>query len=421
MRYNFGRMNNKQYVYILGSNPALSASEVFSVFYDARQNTVDISDDVLLVKGEEIAPQTINNLGGTIKIAEVISQIPKNNYQPQEIIGRVCDYIKGQNISDSKKYHVGISIYNLGGSKSFLNRLVRSIRFFYVNIKKECAKNGQKIAFLNTKGNTLNSASVLKNDLLKENGSEFIVISSPSVIYLAKTIAVQDVDEYTKRDVGRPKRDLVSGTTPPKLAKLMINLAGVKKGTVLDPFCGSGTFLQEMALLGFEKIYGSDFSQKAIEDTKENINWLKNEFNVKSSIEVNLIDALKLGESYKPSSIDAIVSEVYLGPPLKKSLESAEQEKLVSDLSAMYQKVLEEIAKVLKSDGTVVLALPIFKNGTRLTLLQIDDAIKASGFVAVNQKEGMRGKFSNLFTHRGSIIYSRPDQLVLREILVLKK
>ncbi len=53
---------------------------------------------------------------------------------------------------------------------------------------------------------------------------------------------------------------------------------------ILDPFCGSGTILQEAMLLGFKNIYGSDKDKRAIANSKENINWLKKEYKLSNSI-----------------------------------------------------------------------------------------------------------------------------------------
>ena len=53
-----------------------------------------------------------------------------------------------------------------------------------------------------------------------------------------------------------------------------------EKGLILDPFCGSGTVLQEALLMGFTQVAGTDLSPKAITDTKENIAWIKEKYNL---------------------------------------------------------------------------------------------------------------------------------------------
>ena len=56
-----------------------------------------------------------------------------------------------------------------------------------------------------------------------------------------------------------------------KLARVMINLIGLKEGeTVCDPFCGSGTTLLEAESMGIKAI-GVDFDKKMVEISKENL------------------------------------------------------------------------------------------------------------------------------------------------------
>ncbi len=56
-----------------------------------------------------------------------------------------------------------------------------------------------------------------------------------------------------------------------KLARVMINLIGLKKGeTVCDPFCGTGTTLLEAESMGIHAI-GLDFDKKMYEISKENL------------------------------------------------------------------------------------------------------------------------------------------------------
>jgi tRNA (guanine10-N2)-dimethyltransferase len=63
-------------------------------------------------------------------------------------------------------------------------------------------------------------------------------------------------------------------TMHPKLARACINLTGVEKGTLLDPFCGSGGILIEAGLLGYN-IVGYDIDESLIRRAKINLNYYK--------------------------------------------------------------------------------------------------------------------------------------------------
>lgn len=63
-------------------------------------------------------------------------------------------------------------------------------------------------------------------------------------IYLAYTLACQDIDSYTRRDTGK-SRDMAVGMMPPKLVQMMLNIAisthtssrVTHQPTIYDPFC----------------------------------------------------------------------------------------------------------------------------------------------------------------------------------------
>ncbi len=55
----------------------------------------------------------------------------------------------------------------------------------------------------------------------------------------------------------------------PKLARAVVNLSGVKKGTIWDPFCGTGGILLEVSLMGLKSI-GTDIDPIMIRAAKEN-------------------------------------------------------------------------------------------------------------------------------------------------------
>jgi tRNA (guanine10-N2)-dimethyltransferase len=58
---------------------------------------------------------------------------------------------------------------------------------------------------------------------------------------------------------------------PPKLARCMVNLAKAKEGDVLlDPFCGTGSFLIEAALLGC-RVVGSDAKRYVVRGCRRNL------------------------------------------------------------------------------------------------------------------------------------------------------
>lgn len=96
-------------------------------------------------------------------------------------------------------------------------------------------------------------------------------------LFFGWTETVQDVDAWAKRDVKKPARDRQKGMLQPKVARMMLNLAlgdtPASEAVVLDPFVGTGTILIEAAELGFQYVFGADFSDQAIIQANMNLSW----------------------------------------------------------------------------------------------------------------------------------------------------
>ena len=125
-----------------------------------------------------------------------------------------------------------------------------------------------------------------------ETKIEIIIVRAINGDFLiAESRGTQNINSYTQRDRERPKRDAFVGMLPPKLAQIMINLSSAQSGNYLwDPFCGTGTVLQEATLLSINT-YGSDLSDKMVDYTSENMRWLEKTFSTNTAWQVFQADA----------------------------------------------------------------------------------------------------------------------------------
>lgn len=131
-------------------------------------------------------------------------------------------------------------------------------------------------------------------------------------------------------------------------------------------------------------------------------------------------DVRILSQLLTPGSIDAIVTEPYLGPTKILNLKS-QILNLIAELSELYLAAFRELKQVLKKDGRLVIVFPVFKEGVKLHYLPIMEEVKEHGWQIVSPLTGVLSQNNIIkLTERQSIIYSRPDQQVLREILVFK-
>lgn len=420
-----------RYFFVLGKNPTLSISEILLVLDKLKLPfSVEILSEEILVMSasqELPIPDLIKVLGGTIKIGKIFDEIGFDESQNkfEEIF--LAQHLTEKYLPNTTgKLHFGISIYDAGSDRRILVQIIHQLKSLNKIVKENLQGKGFKAGFVRVKERYLSSVSVFKNQLLS-HGAEIVLILTGEKILAGKTFAVQEFESFSFRDYGRPARDKRSGIIPPKLARMMINLSQISSdGVLLDPFCGSGTILQEAIILGYKNIIGGDISQNAIEDTKKNNDWLfhnfKNLDKSRYNIKIYQSDIRVLSQIIKSDSIDSVVTEPYLGPPLFKKPEEKIAEGIFSEVGKLYTDAFEVFHKILKPAGKVVFLFPAFEIYGRMYFVQILDKIEELGFIKKEiLPEGLAKNPLLKVTSRNTIIYGSQEQFVKREITCWQK
>lgn len=406
------KKNNKQYFFALGINPELSVAEIISQF---KVENIDFKVDLaiktaLIITCPELNDDFFNKLGGSKKYGEIIN-----------ILSSLEDLdINGIEEECEDKFRFGFSLYNF--SKSELKKAQPLLRRLGLNYKKELKNKGIKSRLVESKDDELSSVIVHKEKMI-EQGADIVLIKYKEEIFFGVTLAVQDYDSFSKRDYGKPGKDAISGMLPPKLARMMLNLASTDNTkTILDPFCGSGTVILEALALGFTNIYGSDKSKEAIEDTESNLVWWQ-QYNVLNDIpEIIRLKVEDLSKHYDEESIDLIVTEPYLGPPLRGRENDVQIKNIKRQLQDLYTITLKEFAKVLKPGGIVVMVWPVFVDRQDNKLfLSLKDKLDDLNLETIDYLDNLEISIERITEHRQSYFYCREGQRVCREIVVLKK
>ena len=391
-----------KYFFILGTNPTLSLAELAAVFSNSGELSLIQTNIAMIETNQEIMANIINKIGGTIKFGLIHDEI--NSYGANEILNRVANFAKPN--SSGAKFMFGFS--NYGKNKT-------NIKVLAMKFKKLLKQSDINSRWVISREPTLSSVVVEQNKLTTNRGVEVIIIQFNKKLLLGKTLAVQPCKELSFRDYGRPARDDRSGMLPPKLAQIMINLSGAAQDDVsLDPFCGSGTIITEAMLMGYKNIIGADISNRAIEDTKTNVAWIEQNFKIKSS-NLKLInsDAVQISKHIAPNSVDAIITEPYLGPQRGKF----DINKTIGELERLYSRSLAEFKKIFRPNGKIVMIWPVFCGRQNNVFLNPDLA----GFKIMNPvPENLRTHIFIKLTGRNTIIYGREQQKVWREIVVLR-
>ncbi|MBU0579339.1 hypothetical protein KJ628_05240, partial [Patescibacteria group bacterium] len=244
------------YFFKLGNTPKLSLLELEYLLTD---KPVPLSSQFAkLETKKELDIKTIQQQsGGLVKTFLQVTKLQTNS--TTEIEAKIIDYLS------SKSGKVIFSISILG------NQNLPKINFS--TIKKELLALGLKSRYIESKSQGLSAAV-----LLHQNVEELVIINDSNKLILAKTISIQNIDDWTKRDRGKPYADIKKGMLPPKVARIMVNIAqglnnaSITNQVLYDPFCGSGTILMEALLKGLT-VEGADLDQKSVKGTLDNINW----------------------------------------------------------------------------------------------------------------------------------------------------
>ncbi len=455
-----------RYAFILGRVYTLSVAELIAVLEKPDQSLVlsplrkepaeggleeavkilEASEEVLII--ETPAALNVTNLqkklGGVIKILEVVDIIKKR--QNDSVNFALKHYfkpsvLKKQFFKEYKgKMQFGVSIYLLdmnllkrpepkpGDKFQSFNSIFSEPKRIGMMIKNGLTESGLSVRLVLPEYNSLSLASVVvTKNLLLSKGAEISILAAQDKIFTAKTLSVQDFEDYGRRDYQRPVRDEKQGMIPPKVAQIMLNLANCKSGdTILDPFCGIGTIVQEGLLLGYRMI-GSDINKTAIKGSEQNLEWFRNRYKIapgKYGVEVS--DATKVSDLIAKSNnkISAIVTEGTLGPIYGQYPKVEEIAKNFKDLEKLYKASFKEFSKFLPSGGRVIMCVPAYRRGRgdyeQMPKLDFALALGYNQLDIISPVIAKKLKFLRL-TERKSAIYDRKDQVVAREIVIFEK
>jgi len=400
-----------------GQHPILSFAELLTLTGLSPDAIQTATPDGFIFAGT-LTPAQFPRLGGTIKAGQVVAEL--DTLDKENVLLRIAAYLRTE---PAEKLRFGLS---------FVGPNSRSWDPEEMAFLVKSAVEDKSIRYVLPKEHGQTSAAqILHQKLLPPDGYDLTVFLTHDKAWLARTSHIQDIESYRLRDEGRPFRIRSEGMMPLKLCQIMINLATPNRTetrpTLLDPFCGSGTILQE-ALLADYDVIGSDLSPDAVKHSEANLAWFKKYMLKDDAAEWSLFtqDVRQIGRALLPNSIDLIVSEGYLGelftkPPTRELI--AMQNK---KLAPLYLAAFREFHRILRPGGKIAITLPYYLQENISLAEQILDAVLTIGYTSSSLlPEGAARALGTDSLHRirprGTYIYARPDQLIGREILLLQK
>jgi|Deesub1362A_J573_1020465.scaffolds.fasta_scaffold00017_121 tRNA (guanine10-N2)-dimethyltransferase len=129
------------------------------------------------------------------------------------------------------------------------------------------------------------------------------------------------------------------GVMLPSFARALVNLTGIKKNELLlDPMCGTGSFLIESSLMGIESI-GMDIQKIMVEGCLRNIKWCGQK--------VSVIQGDATSMPFVDNSVDGLVTDFPYG----------RSSRMVGETTRFVREVMEEVARVMKKHSKGVFVI----------------------------------------------------------------
>lgn len=379
-----------RYFFIPGRKWELSYAEIDTVLNTFGVPFKHIYDSETLIiidiESDDIS-HIFNRLGGSTKYGVLVDDPYKfiEEFVSKKDSGKIPFALSSHSVTDSK------GIFKLG-----------------MEIKQNLKSKGISSRYVSKRQDKVTSAPLLKKNKVLTKGFELNILEFNGKKEWGSTLSIQDFEGFSKRDYDRPDANKIKGMLPPKLARIMVNLIGLKPGkTVWDPFCGSGTILQEALLLSYNAL-ASDSDDKSVEETMKNLRWLNAVFGFEGEYRVENHDATH--DVPKDFKFDGISAEPYLGPVLRTMPNEERLESITRVIIGIYKNFFKSVSRSMESGMKIVIVVPSFKSEAGWKDISLNDIISEDFTEVVLPVPG--GK---------SLHWDRPNSIIRRQIKILIK
>ena len=297
---------------------------------------------------DHLPPKYVTELSGAHKCAPVTSVPESPSGEMTGLIDLMVSHLE-------EKSNISLSGYDI--TEDDYEDLVRSL---LDGIREAGLK---KVRLLRPEGNELTSERVLTREAL-----DVVAFPYRGGFALGPTAWVPDSVAMRQRGTRRPSPHSDIALSP-RLARTLVNLAGLKQGqTLLDPFCGSGTILVE-AYGKSLRCLGLDNRASRVQEARENVRWSMGGV-TERGYDVRKGDARDLLRMLRGTKVDAIVTEPLLLPRLDARPKTSTAKAMVGESSRIYNDALASMADSVYSEGRIVVVVPVVQTmeGDEVTL-----------------------------------------------------
>jgi tRNA G10 N-methylase Trm11 len=384
------------FLFLLGKNPEIAKLEVCNYLSRFQIEEIINEANYLIVSFnnnddfESKAYSLMKDLGGVIRIAKFIHSDSDIN----SIAFEKLDFYF------PKKFNYALSTINLDNLET---KLVES--FAKNEVKKYKSKG-----VLQKSPNEILEPSKYHSAKINE-GFEVIVLKKYDKFEFFQTLAATNPKDYEFKDNSRPSK-VVSHGSSFRLAQIMVNILNLNENkTLIDPFCGTGTFLIE-GLLKNLNVIGIDNDPELISSANVNVAWAREEYRLKNSSQIIF------GDSQNEKFFgDGVAFEPYMGPFLKSLPRRKEGLEIVEELFKLYSNVFRNLKNNTSDNSRIVFIQPSIQTKSG-EVLHIDEKFYTPhGFKLVNWSDYFKNiKLENLIPYEAS-----DGSTLLRRLTVVEK
>ncbi len=360
------------YLFLLGRDSSLSKLEL-AVYLQKHKISYSIIVNsekylILYFNKEHNFSNLTNELGGIIRVCKVYHTSTKIT----EEVTHKLDF------DIPKKFNYTISSIDV--SYSDLEKIEENLKACF---KEEKAKAVYKKPVTHSSKKSKSAINYITNPCNYfswkiNNGLELFVTKNQNKYYFAKTISCFNPKNNIFKDKNRPVIKEMYNTSF-RLVSIMINLLGLEKNkTIVDPFCGTGTFLIDGTIKGYNVI-GIDNDNEMVKASNENVSWAVSKFKLSRNYKI-----IKADSSKANFNADACVFEPYMGPFLKKAINLEKARAIVKELNNIYFNVFNNLSRNIPKKAKVVCILPDFKTFDNKVVKVNREVYERNGFSLID-------------------------------------
>ncbi len=327
----------------------LSVLEACSILRNSVHRAEAPSERVSVFEIDPMLPESIAELAGSHKIATVTAEVRDSTRDISDLVDNLVPNL-------DEKSRIALSGYEI--DEDDYENLVRSL------LDGVRASGLRKVRLLRPRNNELQGEEVLARQAV-----DVIAFPYHGGFGLGPTLWVPDSASMKRRGTQKPTPHPDISLSP-RLARVLVNLAGLRDGqTLLDPFCGSGTILAE-ALYKSYRCLGLDSSASRVQDARENLGWLLGGLGGGERYDVRKGDARELFRLLRGSKVGAIVTEPLLLPRLDARPRTTTASGMIDSAAEVYSDSLASMADSVVPGGRIVIVVPIIQtmDGEEVTM-----------------------------------------------------